>query len=72
VSAPIYPPWAFWRPLSFWKVLLIFFVSQLAAHLFVVLLREGLRLQVPIAAAGGVGGFLGWLIVNSMVRKARS
>lgn len=64
--------WPFWRPLSFWKVLGIFTITNVVALFIVVTLREGLGLtSVPIAGAGGAGGLLGVLIVSNLARKAR-
>jgi hypothetical protein len=66
------PTWKFWQPLSFWKVLLVFTLTNLVSMVIVVVLREGLKLPVPIAVAGGVGGLLAVLIVNNLARKART
>lgn len=66
------PNWKFWHPLPFWHVLVIFFIAQLVATIFVVALREGLGLNwVSSAAAGGAGGFLGVVIVLARAKKAR-
>lgn len=66
------PNWAFWRPLSFWKVIGIFALTNLVMTAIVVVLREGLKLPVPIAAAGGAGAVVAMVIVNKLVQKARA
>lgn len=64
--------WQFWQPLSFWKVLGVFFITNIIAAVFVVSLREGLGLTwIPTAAIGGVGGLLGVFAVNNLAKKAR-
>lgn len=63
------PTWRFWSPLSIWKVLLVFFLANLAATVIVVALREGLGIPIPIAAAGGGGSVAAVLLVSAMVKK---
>jgi hypothetical protein len=65
------PAWKFWHPLPLWHVLVIFFVAQFAAGIFLVLLREGLGLTwLPAAASGGVGAFLGYVVTVGRARRA--
>ena len=65
------PTWKFWHPLSFWKVILVFFIAQLFSTFVLVALREGLGLPVPDWIAGGVGGLLGVLGVQVLAARAR-
>jgi hypothetical protein len=67
------PPSTFWAPLSFWKVLLVFLITNLGAQIICVGLREGLGLALftgPAAAAGG--SVAGVLIVGAMAAKQRA
>ncbi len=63
--------WKFWHPLSFWKVVLIFVLTNLAVTVVWVVLREALKLNLPGFAAGGAGGLVAVLIVSNLARKAR-
>jgi hypothetical protein len=69
---PQRPVWAFWWPLPFWKVLVIFAATNVVMTFIVVALRELLGLNVPGAAAGGAGGITGYLITMNMAMKARA
>lgn len=66
------PAWMFWQPLSFWMVLLVMFVAQIAANLGLVALREGLGVPLPQWIAGGVGGLLGWVVIVWMAARRRA
>jgi len=69
MPAPV-PTWKFWYPLSFWKVVLVFLLMNVALQVICAILREalGLRFLSP-AAAGGGAGVASVLIVSNLARK---
>jgi hypothetical protein len=66
------PAWKIWHPLSFWKVLGMFTITNLVAVVLVVALREGAGLDVPMAIAGGVGGGTGAMWTGFVAARARA
>lgn len=73
------PPIPGWRkafyPLSFGKVMLIFFIAQIVAAIPIVTLREAFKIPVPEWLIGGLGGFLGvigvrWLAARQLAEQA--
>lgn len=63
----------FWGSLSFWKVLLIFLITNVVMQLIAVLLREGLGIAWATSiGAGAGGGAAAVVIVNALANKQRS
>lgn len=60
------PPWKFWHPLPFWKVLVVFLLANLVVTFVWVLLRHGLGVTfLPEWTIGGIGGVLGVAVVTT-------
>lgn len=58
------PPWKFWHPLPFWKVVVTFVLANLVVTFVWVLLRHLLGVTfLPEWTIGGLGGLLGFAIV---------
>ena len=66
------PAWKYWWPLSIWKVVAIFFVTNLVMQLAAAALREGLGLtwMAPNGVAAGAG-VVGFFIIWKLAQKAR-
>lgn len=65
------PTWKFWHPLSFWHVIGILFVLQVVFNFVLVVLREGLGIDLPQGVAGGLAGGLGWVIIVLLAHRRR-
>lgn len=66
------PAWMFWWPLAFWKVALVFLVSNVAMQLVCVGLREGLGLAFATTGGAAAGaGVLGVVIVVGLANRQR-
>jgi len=65
------PAWKFWWPLSFWKVLLVFLLTNLAGNLIWVGVSTALNLSYSAGIGGGAGGVAGVLIVMSWAARRR-
>ncbi len=63
------PTWKFWHPLSFWKVILIFFLAEIVCVFPVLVLREGLGIPVPMWVGFGLAGGLGAVATGFLARR---
>jgi len=64
--------WKWWHPVSTWHVLGIFVLAQLLVTFAFVAMKELGGIAAPQWIAGGIGGGIGVVAVNMLVRKRRA
>jgi membrane associated rhomboid family serine protease len=65
------PAWKLWWPRPFWKVLLVFLLTNLTGNLMWVGVSMALNLSSSYSIGGGIGGAAGVAIVMSWAGKRR-